>query len=198
MLVTLLGVTDTCLTINRYLVHRTDLALKSMEHVKDRVSTCILATCCHGVCNWDDYVGREYLCAVMDSDATGQAISFGSAEFNTLRRWSEGTVHVSKVDEDTTGRAALDDFDHPVKRRKEDTADARTTTISDIVDSLNLQCGPQGLGRACQRLIDYGRLCYVRKILFSDGSNPGELLYYVPDSVTPQNAALVASKVRGN
>ena len=170
-----------------------------MEPVKGRVSTCILATCCHGVCIWDDYVGRDYLCSVMDnSDTPGHDITFGLAEFDTLRRWSEGTVRVSKVAEDSTEGAALDDANHPIKRRKDDTADPRTANISDVVDSLNLQCGPQGLGRACQRMIDYGRLCYIRKILFPDGTSPGELLYYVPDSVTPQNAALIASRMPDN
>ena len=25
------------------------------------VSLCVFATCCYGVCNWDDYVGRDTL-----------------------------------------------------------------------------------------------------------------------------------------
>jgi hypothetical protein len=68
--------------------------------------------------------------------------------------------------------------------------------VVDVVSApTQMQC--TGLGRACQRLIDYGRREYLRKVLFADTPDqPGnaELLYYVPADVTPQNAALVAHR----
>ena len=71
------------------------------------------------------------------------------------------------------------------------------TNISAIVESLNLQCGIAGLGRACQRLIDHGRLQYLRHNLFEgdDSANVG-LCHYVPPQTTPQNALLVATRIK--
>jgi hypothetical protein len=37
-----------------------------------------------------------------------------------------------------------------------------------------LPCGVQGLGRACQRLIDYGRCEYLNHVIFSKDSGPPE------------------------
>jgi hypothetical protein len=67
-----------------------------------------------------------------------------------------------------------------------------TITAPMIVDSLKLDCGVQGIGRACQRLIDYGRKEYMRQVLFC--TDKAELLYYVSPEVSPQNAALIARR----
>jgi hypothetical protein len=68
-------------------------------------------------------------------------------------------------------------------------------TAPKVAEAMNLQCGAQGLGRACQRLIDYGRQEYMRRVLFADTSPSNvRLLYYVPTSVSPQNAMLVANR----
>ena len=56
----------------------TDLALKSIYPIRDRISGCILATCCHGLCNWSDYVGRSFLQKALLCD---ELQSFGDAEF---------------------------------------------------------------------------------------------------------------------
>jgi hypothetical protein len=65
--------------------------------------------------------------------------------------------------------------------------------ISAIVRSLKLTCGVQGLGRACQRLIDHGRSEYLRNRIFVDQESASiDLCHYVPPEVTPQNAALIA------
>lgn len=62
----------------------TDLALKSMFPIRDRINGCILATCCHGLCNWSDYVGRSFLQRALSSE---ECNSFGEAQF-------EGEVYV--------------------------------------------------------------------------------------------------------
>lgn len=56
----------------------TDLALKSIYPIRDRINGCILATCCHGLCNWSDYVGRSFLQKALLCD---ELKSFGEAEF---------------------------------------------------------------------------------------------------------------------
>lgn len=170
----------------------TDLALKSLEPIKSRVAVCMMATCCHGVCCWDDYVGRDYLVEAMKKEG----ISFGREDFDLLKRWTSGTVRQpGSIDRGSSvGSEPLpdDEDDHA----NDDGAGGNEdyVGISSVAQSLRLKCGPQGLGRACQRLIDYGRREYLRDTLFSASEQPPELLYYVPADVTPQNAMLLASK----
>jgi tRNA:m4X modification enzyme len=183
----------------------TDLALKSLENIKGRITACIMSTCCHGICSWKDYVGRDYLLDAILHDTTSIS-SFGEKEFDLLRLWSSGTVRDSNIEGTTTDNYLWDDNDH------NEIADVKTlqpndslqdgsiniTNVTKIVEALNLQCGAQGLGRACQRLIDYGRCEYLRHHIFNDRATTTKsnkvnvnLIYYVPDSVTPQNAALI-------
>lgn len=178
----------------------TDLALKSLEPIKDSVTACIIATCCHGVCFWEDYVGRDYLVNAMVQDRTSLS-SFGAAEFELLRLWSSGTVKDTSTDGEG-GRTADpndpdDDPDEYTRNSHSESGSiaAKALNVTKIVEALGLRCGAQGLGRACQRLIDYGRGEYLRKVIFiNEESSNVELLYYVKDSVTPQNAALIAHR----
>jgi tRNA:m4X modification enzyme len=186
----------------------TDLALKSLRDLGD-IRCCIMATCCHGVCNWNDYVGREYFV---------NSLGFGKEEFDLMTRWSAGTVasssssspvsinqeskptstYTSQPSESTDTKQLVEEHSYLV----DDKQDANN--ISTIVKELDLQCGVQGLGRACQRLIDYGRCHYMRNILFTPTQNSPkgaggeqytvELCHYVDSSVTPQNAVLMASR----
>jgi tRNA:m4X modification enzyme len=151
----------------------TDLALKSLRGLD--VDVCLMATCCHGVCSWELFVGRNFL--IQEFGDT----SFGSAEFELLRKWSTGTVaHLKSADKDSEHQPAeIDDRD--------------PCSVAAVVRSLNLKCGIQGFGRACQRLLDGGRCDYMRKVLFAD-THDVELCHYVDADVTPQNAVLVAKK----
>eukprot|EP00977_Amphora_coffeiformis_P000459 scaffold115_cov172-Amphora_coffeaeformis.AAC.5 len=168
----------------------TDLALKALEPIKDQVSTCLFATCCHGVCNWHDYVGRDYLRQVF----AHENISFSGNEFELLRRWSGGAVlsnnHSKEGDPDG----------HPVANCNDDDKeeDARSpVAIGRIVDSLGLTCGAQGLGRCCQRLIDHGRREYLQQVLFTNSPDSStNLVHYVLPDVTPQNAVILGRKYR--
>jgi tRNA:m4X modification enzyme len=191
----------------------TDLALKSLEPIKDMVTACIMSTCCHGVCCWKDYVGRDYLVAAMLQDKSSLS-SFGAAEFELLRLWSSGTVKdivvvgTKNTAEPNSEDGAEDVADDEHCNAQADSGSDDTTkalSVTRVVEALNLQCGAQGLGRACQRLIDYGRREYLQKVIFSDDEKPVvgddvgtnnnvQLLYYVPDSVTPQNAVLIAHR----
>lgn len=174
----------------------TDLALKSIDPIKEDVSACVLATCCHGVCTWKDYVGRDYLTEAMECDK----LSFGSAEFDLLRRWSAGTVS-SVEDKTATNHNAQPQHRDPADAEVEHTVcdDFKDSDpsqgnlyISAVVQHLGLICGIQGLGRACQRLIDHGRREYLRKVIFAKKNGAHKLIYYVPAEVTPQNALLLS------
>jgi hypothetical protein len=77
----------------------------------------------------------------------------------------------------------------------------QSLAVSRIVEELKLQCGVQGLGRVCQRLFDYGRLEYMRCVLYAnvnveeDKRVVSDLCYYVPPEITPQNAVLMAARI---
>jgi tRNA:m4X modification enzyme len=180
--------------------YSTDLALKSIVPVKDRVSACVMATCCHGVCNWNDYVGRDYLISAMQSHDDN--FVFGDSEFNMLCVWSAGTVSdiSDSAGDDVATKKGDDDNveeenDHPSTCQFSHQPRQITFKASELVASLGLQCGTRGLGRACQRMIDYGRLQFIRNDLFPQTSQSCDVVHYVSTDVTPQNAALVASNV---
>jgi tRNA:m4X modification enzyme len=182
----------------------TDLALKSLQEVAP--DALVMATCCHGVCSWENYVGRDFLKKVFtDGD---NPLDFGPDEFELMRRWSSGTVapecsrNVDKTsmadigmestsdtgmekEQDEHGSIAMDDEKDPLN-------------VSSICKSLGLSCGSKGLGRACQRLLDQGRCEFMRQILFCYSDKDEcriEMFHYVPPTVTPQNAVLIAHRV---
>lgn len=162
----------------------TDLALKALQPVKHEITACFMSTCCHGVCSWKDYVGRDFLMEAMLFDSS-QLSTFGEAEFDLLRLWSSGTVVDPRDTDDVHSPPTVKCSNDP----------AEVVNVTKIVKDLNLRCGVQGFGRACQRLIDYGRYEYIRQELFDeteDSISNVELFHYVETSVTPQNAALLA------
>ena len=202
----------------------TDLALKALYPIRKNLDACLFATCCHGVCNWDDYVGREYLRQGLNGgdDCNDTKIHFGKEEFELMRSWSTGTVisnesftntspKAKKIKSDISEQGAIlaeqdDDCEHSASasRKRENQA---ALGVIEVVRALNLSCGVQGLGRACQRLIDYGRREYLRNELFAVSEDDDEachqnkpesafvdLCYYVPADVTPQNAVLLAKR----
>lgn len=191
----------------------TDLALKSMEPIRDQVKSCLLATCCHGICNWNDYVGRDYLRQVMQEE--NSTLTFGPLEFDLMRQWCAGSVacqtkpsakegsNIAERGNGTNEEGVEDECEHTVSVKAINTEPTASTAktrvnISAVVESLKLICGIEGLGRACQRLIDYGRLEYLRNVIFApDAPSSCKLLHYVPPDVSPQNACLIASRHSG-
>jgi len=165
----------------------TDLALKSIYPIRHRVNGYILATCCHGVCNWNDYVGRDFLAKVMCT--AEESSSFGEEEFNLMKRWACATVI-------GVGREGLANGSDNASTEQE-TDNEHTNNADDgqeemsvwrVLSTMGIKCGHRGLGRACQRLIDYGRCEYMRNELFTSANV--KLCHYVDSSVTPQNALL--------
>jgi tRNA:m4X modification enzyme len=180
----------------------TDIALKSLEPIKAKVKACVFATCCHGICDWKEYVGRDYLRREMEGGE--ECLNFGPSEFDLLRRWCAGSVanrSAGKAAESSTMNDKPDEgpaehsehIDVVDGTREDQMGGSETIPISVVAKSLNLACGVPGLGRACQRLIDYGRSEFMRKRLFADHASPRiKLHHYVECDVTPQNAVLIA------
>jgi tRNA:m4X modification enzyme len=172
----------------------TDLALKSLREIAPTgsIDGCVMATCCHGLCEWKDYTGRDCLLELFCG--IGRLSSFGESDFDVLKRWTSASVLDDRRD---SGEDFEDDHADCKHGHKKDDGNVFT-----VVKELDLSCGGNGLGRACQRIIDYGRCDYMKKTLFCSqtssvgGSNGGSfevnLIHYVPRNVTPQNALIMA------
>jgi tRNA:m4X modification enzyme len=173
----------------------TDLGLKSLCDIapSGSIDGCVMATCCHGLCNWNDYTGRETLLKLFCS--FGGLSNFGKDEFDVMKRWTSASVLEDRccasnndVDEDEEHNVGIESND-------------RTNDLNafNVAQNLGLACGGNGLGRACQRIIDFGRAEYTRNTLFciketekSESAFDVKLFHYVPRKVTPQNALLMA------
>lgn len=184
----------------------TDLALKSLIPIRHKIDACLIATCCHGICSWQHYVGRDILREVMEGekcdDRDSSIPSFGPLEFDLLRRWSGATVASRKGKPKTSGgetgdidNSLEDDGMEHTAPVENDAENLSETNISPVVRELGLSCSIQGLGRACQRLIDYGRSEYIHRNIFQTNNERtvvNNLSQYVHPEVTPQNAILWA------
>lgn len=178
----------------------TDLALKSLLPIRDRIYGCIFTTCCHGVCSWGDYVGRDYLHEKMTeaNNDISEGFKFDEEEFDLMKRWACGTVikvpETNNVNSEpnTAHNSEMIEKDKSEHNDQTINRDEDMKNITFIVKSLKLQCGLEGLGRACQRLIDYGRHRYIQEHLFPSEHDTQQngLYYYVDSNVTPQNLLL--------
>ena len=184
----------------------TDLALKSLRKMGN-IDGCVMATCCHGLCDWKEYVGRDSLLHLLCSENIGGLKSFGEREFNLMKRWTPASVlgdpkkpgaGPSSVEE----KAIVEEHNVGNVDNKEEAGRRGPNNIFTVVEDAGFECGGRGLGRACQRLIDHGRCEYLRndKLLCQECSpqNYGDfgvgMLHYVARDITPQNALIVASK----
>jgi tRNA:m4X modification enzyme len=118
--------------------------------------------------------------------------SFGEAEFNYIRKWATGTVvgdqYNGSKDDDGKDKESDTEPEHPSNNDNDD--EEYEIGVSRITSLMNLKCGAEGLGRACQRLIDYGRCEYIRKELLGDNGRVS-LSHYVDKNITPQNGMLL-------
>ena len=200
-----------CIVVGKHVCGvATDLSLRSLSKLeRGSISGCAFATCCHGICNWRDYVGQAYLTAKFEELCS---MEFGEKEFRLLTRWTTGSILKEDTDllKFTVGSDTDDHFntctasggvnaekhedEGHVTPHDNDTSDP--CNIRKVVKELKLLCGVRGLGRACQRLIDYGRKEYMRDVLCITGHL--DLKYYVDESVTPQNALLIGCGINNS
>jgi tRNA:m4X modification enzyme len=167
----------------------TDLAIMSMRNL-DSVDGCVMATCCHGLCSWNEYVGRNCLLELFH-EKVGGLTTFGDDQFNVLKRWSSAAVSVERKSALEEYPTKGDDDNNMKETHYVDKADdGKGQNIFALSIELGLSCGGAGLGRACQRIIDYGRCDYLKGRGFKV-----DLFHYVPPDVTPQNALIVATKI---
>eukprot|EP00549_Striatella_unipunctata_P008538 CAMPEP_0118680062 /NCGR_PEP_ID=MMETSP0800-20121206/4138_1 /TAXON_ID=210618 ORGANISM="Striatella unipunctata, Strain CCMP2910" /NCGR_SAMPLE_ID=MMETSP0800 /ASSEMBLY_ACC=CAM_ASM_000638 /LENGTH=244 /DNA_ID=CAMNT_0006576133 /DNA_START=66 /DNA_END=801 /DNA_ORIENTATION=- len=175
----------------------TDLALKSLARYSGSIDACVMACCCHGVCSWQNYVGRDFLIS---------ALGFcNKHEFDLMLRWTTGTTykdqkHIEDPKEDNDDEEV--DIEHGTPGST-NTQLSGFPNATSIVKALQLKCGIRGFGRACQRLIDHGRVEYMNEFLnkksFLDHKRnfKTRMFHYIEESVTPQNLLLSAHITKG-
>jgi hypothetical protein len=131
--------------------------------------------------------------------------SFDKREFDLLCRWSAGTVSCCKAkagvsfhregikpDDDDSAFNRDDEGDSAKCRLDSSKVGDNPLSTSLIASAVNVN--PADFGRACQRVIDFGRREYLRSHVLDatiQGQAPPELVSYVPADVTPQNALLI-------
>jgi tRNA:m4X modification enzyme len=183
----------------------TDVALSSLVNVKGRIRACAFATCCHGLCTWDDYVGRNFLGRIMtdkdERETQEPAASFGKHEFDLLARWSAGTVSWGSQVQSPVASRCVGEEEMPTEHSSGFCSMDSDDPFNVAKIAAAIQVEPAELGRACQRLIDFGRREFMQSRIFtSDAESPTarcssestvELVHYVPPEVTPQNALLL-------
>lgn len=104
-----------------------------------------------------------------------------------MRKWACGTVTGSG-----SANAKPKGDDHDGGEHDEH---GNESSLSKLLKSNNYKCSSKGMGRACQRLIDYGRCEYMKESIFQNDQVKVGISHYVKDTVTPQNAMLYASTI---
>ncbi|KXJ16130.1 tRNA:m(4)X modification enzyme TRM13 homolog [Exaiptasia diaphana] len=130
-----------------------------------------IALCCHHQCYWPHYVGRPFL----------EGLGFTAVDFHLIcciSSWATCGIRPPKSNPD-------------VKENNEE-SQAKTENITGHVQSLGLSIAErEDIGRQCKRLLDLGRLWYLRTKGMS-----AKLCYYVDRSVSLENVVLLATEDR--
>lgn len=141
----------------------------------------MFATCCHGLCEWNEYVGRSFLRDLfLKIDDT---FVLDDVYFDAMKRWA------------CCGATCTTNSSNDLKEEEGEHAnkisngqDNEKWNIQQVINQNNLSCTKPGLGRMCQRLIDYGRMEYMKQVLKIKNVN---ICHYVSDDITPQNALII-------
>ena len=164
----------------------TDLALRAVEKIRGngRLKGVAFATCCHGVCDFDNLAGKEFFIEMIKG-AGGFEASLGGIEFKMIAKWTGASTSDRKgaTDSSSEHKEAPVDF-----KSRPGIQEGRLPGVGDICDG-SIGFTKQELARCCQRLIDQARVMYLREKL---GFPNATLKYYVGEDVTPQNALLIA------
>lgn len=150
-------------------IYTREVTTFSIRHPEDsptanrRIKGLCIALCCHSNCTWDCTVARKWLQEVGH---------ISEHEFTVIKKW----CGMFTMDGNTP--CASPRGQHSDRRGEEGSRASYALSGRD----------PGQLGYMCKRLIDFGRLEYVRSEL---GLN-GLLIRYIEDCITPENVALLA------
>ncbi len=154
-----------------------DLAIRSLSHLSrhtDRVASRALAvaTCCHHACVYDDYVGLPFI----------TQCGFTQKDFVYLKKWS-GWAHLDRTAAHRRGsgqqmEVAGDDIDeHKIPAH-----------VARRPDCIAKESMPQ-LGKKVKRVLDYGRVCYLREVLGMEV----KYFAYCDEKLSPECMLILAS-----
>ncbi|GMI14870.1 hypothetical protein TrVE_jg6025 [Triparma verrucosa] len=167
----------------------TDVALRASLRIKD-LEGLGMATCCHGVCEWEVLCGRESLGKAFKKVGGG----FGKEVFEVMKKWtgaltaddSEKSVNRDRSNEEEGGNPHKE---HIKMKEKEDGIPG----AGQICQDERINFTKQQLGRWCQRLIDWGRMEWVKENLGLEGGWGT----YVGEDVSPQNCLIWGKRKAG-
>ena len=152
----------------------TDLALMSLknvrtENLKDdnfsvKIEGICIAVCCHAASTWDCTAARPWL----------EKQGIGEAEFELIRHWSGYFTDNLLSEEHPSSADACPGGYVPPSTAGQAGADDSPESAS--------------FGRMCKRLLDYGRVEFIRNELGLEA----RLCTYIGQHVTPENVLLVA------
>jgi hypothetical protein len=171
----------------------TDLALMALKNLNDAkedasgnpvfIAGVCIAVCCHGKCSWECTAARPWL----------ESQGIGGADFETMRRWSGYFTDFKEPVGD------VDEQSHDAFRK--DGADTDTGTDTDIgagditgditgasTRDSDRKADRLQLGRMCKRVVDYGRVQFLRTELGLEA----RMCSYVDQCITPENVLLIA------
>ncbi|XP_063874980.1 tRNA:m(4)X modification enzyme TRM13 homolog isoform X2 [Scylla paramamosain] len=169
-----------------------DLALRCLcQHPGTEVAGVVLALCCHHRCVWDSYCGLEVL----------QGLGVVPSEFyilTALTGWATcNSRDVPSKEEMTSEPQNSDGFEmNPSQEEHPKLLSPKVTmTEKKLMDNrytrLNLSAQHrEEIGRKAKQVLDYGRMQYMCEQGFECS-----LVQYVARDTTPENVALIASRV---
>jgi len=151
----------------------TDLALRCLEtfsasgNAKGKIETILIALCCHHRCDWNIYVGKEYL---LENGFKIEDFSLlcGLTSWGTCGDGKPREKKVPEKEEKPVENPHIDRYERlnlPREKREE-------------------------IGRKTKRIIDMGRCDYVKKILHIPNV---KMAFYVDPSYTLENVVLIAT-----
>lgn len=147
-----------------------------------------IACCCYHVCRWDDYVGKE---------VWEEEFGWGRAEFEVVQRcacWVSscyGEMNNSGGSSSTKKEGASGE-DQPPQQQHGDEAPEHTLPeegAGGYGRGLSTE-EKLAIGTACKRLVDYGRLEFLRRAC--GVGVEGEIVTYCEPSVSPENTCILA------
>lgn len=167
-----------------------DLAIRSLCHL-ERDSYRIglaLATCCHHACQFEDYVGNQWLLS----------LGINRAEFNVFKYWSswaslDRTSEQRKLQSTGEPSAVPESADMLKENDAEDEEEEHSNTVTgrEVPRPKNLNHQQLAtMGRQIKRIIDYGRLLFMQNSL---GVSSSRLIKYCDERLSPECMLLLAN-----
>ncbi|KAI9099003.1 hypothetical protein K1719_024770 [Acacia pycnantha] len=131
-----------------------------------------IATCCHHLCQWKHYTNKKYFLDLGITKDQFHAITWFTS-------WAVDANHGSEISDNTDCASNLLSIDR-------ENGDQQASGAGKILTDMK-PCERAALGFKCKRIIDMGRLLWLRK----RGLNT-LLVRYVPSTISPENYLLIA------